>query len=520
MYVLESRLSAEQRAAMLRAQELAVEAGTNLYLTGGAVRDLVSGMPIRDLDFTLEGNPTRVTRELEKGGAHVVHEDEKLRQAEFIFTGDVDGSISAAREDVYARPGTRSEIRWSTIMEDLRRRDFSINAIALSLNAASRGLLLDPTNGLADVEKREVRALSIHSFTNQPVRLLRAIRYAARMDFKLESRTEEWFALALERGLADSIAPDEVGRELRQLAREEKPAVILKAWESRGLIGTLHPQLVKRHPDYEMLARVIRARDEVFAAGLRPRLFGPVIAAVFSRLKGREGTTALQRLGFRSSEVEAVQHLDAESQKTLKILAGGKTAAPRDAYAFLERTPPHLIVFLMAEASNAKALNKVRNYINKWRPLRHALAGAGTELEALGIARGPKFDRILEDLFILQLNGKARTPEDRTKLLRKLAGIKDEPKKKEEKKKSDDKLKKRLMGKDSKGKPAPAGEAVRPPSGKQAAGSPAPAAPSGSQQQKPASEGKASPAPSRAASKKPAELNKKRPARAASRPHG
>ncbi len=142
-------------------------------------------------------------------------------------------------------------------MEDLRRRDFSINAIALSLNAASRGLLLDPTNGLADVEKREVRALSIHSFTNQPVRLLRAIRYAARMDFKLESRTEEWFALALERGLADSIAPDEVGRELRQLAREEKPAAILKAWESRGLIGTIHPNLVKRHPDYEMLARIV-----------------------------------------------------------------------------------------------------------------------------------------------------------------------------------------------------------------------------------------------------------------------
>ncbi len=257
-----------------------------------------------------------------------------------------------------------------------------------------------------------------------------------------------------------------------------------------------------------------RARDEVFAAGLRPRLFGPVSAAVFSRLKGREGAAALQRVGFRSSEVEAVQQLDAESQKTLKMLAGNKTATPRDAYAFLEHTPPHLIVFLMAEASNAKALNKVRNYINKWRPLRHALAGAGMELEALGVARGPKFDRILEDLFILQLNGKGRTPEDRTKLLRKLAGIKDEPKKKEEKKKSDDKLKKRLMGKDSKGTSAPAGEAVRPSSGKQAAGSSAPAAASGSQQKgKPAVEGKAGPAPSRAASKKPAELNKKRPAR-------
>ena len=96
-----------------------------------------------------------------------------------------EGSISAARDDHYVRPGTRPELRWSTIMEDLRRRDFSSNAIAISLNPASRGLLLDPTNGLSDIEHGEVRALSIHAFTNQPVRLLRALRLAARMGFKI-----------------------------------------------------------------------------------------------------------------------------------------------------------------------------------------------------------------------------------------------------------------------------------------------------------------------------------------------
>src|SRR5579863_6863681 len=107
MYQLESRLSAEQRAALVRIQELALASESNLYLVGGAVRDLISGMPIRDLDFTVEGNPTRIIRELEKGGAQVMLEDETTRQAELLLAGDVDLSVAAAREEVYSRPGAR-----------------------------------------------------------------------------------------------------------------------------------------------------------------------------------------------------------------------------------------------------------------------------------------------------------------------------------------------------------------------------------------------------------------------------
>jgi len=158
MYQLESRLSAEQWAGLVRIQELAAASEMNLYLVGGAVRDLISGMPIRDLDFTIEGNPSRIVRELEKGGAQITGENEAFRSVELILAGEVEASISAAREDFYAHPGSKMEVRFSTIMEDLRRRDFSINAIAISLNANSRGLLLDPTNGLADLERREIRA--------------------------------------------------------------------------------------------------------------------------------------------------------------------------------------------------------------------------------------------------------------------------------------------------------------------------------------------------------------------------
>src|ERR1700691_5369656 len=191
MFLLESRLSPEQRAVLERVQELARSQELNIYLTGGAVRDLISGQPIRDMDFTVEGNPVKMVRELEKGGARVTSENEKTRHYEIVFAGDVEGSLSAARDDVYERPGTKPDYRFAGIMEDLRLRGFSVNAIAISLNVQSRGLLLDPTNGLADLERQEVRALSIHAFTNRPIRLIRILRYCARMGAKMESRTQE-----------------------------------------------------------------------------------------------------------------------------------------------------------------------------------------------------------------------------------------------------------------------------------------------------------------------------------------
>jgi tRNA nucleotidyltransferase (CCA-adding enzyme) len=436
MFLLESRLSPEQRAAMMRVQELSAALGLNVYLTGGTVRDLITGASLRDLDFTMEGNPSRIVRELEKGGAKIVSEDERLRHAEVNFAGDCDGSIAGARDDHYVRPGTRPEIRWSTIMEDLRRRDFSLNAIAISLNPASRGLLLDPTNGLSDIERGEVRALTIHSFTNQPVRLLRVLRYAARMGFKVESRTQEWFDLAIERDLHRTIEPEDAGTELRAASREERPAVVLKAWEQHDLLEAIHPALAKRHPDYDAIARLIKVREDLFTAGLRPRLVTPMLLAILGRLKDREQGSVLSKAGYRSAEAATVLEFEEVAFSAQKELTGRKMKAPIDFYRFLERLPIDQMAYLLAESNNSGALSKIRAYLHKWRPIRSALPTVANELEALGFPRSPKFEAIVEQVFAAQLTGRGKTREEREKILRKLSGIKELPKKKEKEKKS------------------------------------------------------------------------------------
>src|SRR6202050_591285 len=472
MYLLESRLSPEQRAVLERVQELSRSQDVNIYLTGGAVRDLISGMPIRDLDFTVEGNPLRMVKELEKGGARIVWETEKLRHYELIFAGDVDGSICAAREDVYERPGAQPEYRFSSVMEDLRRRDFGVNAIAISLNTQSRGLLLDPMNGLADLEKQEIRSLSIHGFTNQPIRLMRILRYCARMGFKMEPRTQEWFDLAMQRDMQKNIQTEDVGHELRALAREDNPVATLKEWEKHGLLALIHPSLQKRKPDYDSLNKLGKVRTNLYSAGLRPRLQYPVLYYTLGRLKSREAASAMRNMDFRSSEIEAIANLVPEAQKVVKILKGRKTNAPKDAYFYIASLPAEMMAFIETEMPHPKAVSKFRSYVQKWRPLRQSLPMA--ELDALGVARGPKFDKVIEQLFEMQLRGKGKLPEERTKILRNLAGIKDEPKKveKPEKKRKGEKGERKSAAGETKehdkSKPAPAAAAASASSAKSA----------------------------------------------------
>jgi len=193
--------------------------------------------------------------------------------------------------------------------------------------------------------------------------------------------------------------------------------------------------LAKKHPDYEAINRLSKIRDDLMMAGLRPRLATPMLLGVLRRLKDREQSSALAKAGFRSAEAEAVLSFEQRALAAQKELIGKKTQAPIDAYRFIEKLPLEQVAYLLAESSNSAALAKLRAYLHKWRPLRGGLPAVGNELEALGMERGPKFDDIVNQMFAMQLSGRGKTPEEREKILRKLSGIKEQPKKKEREKK-------------------------------------------------------------------------------------
>lgn len=194
MFILESHLSAEQNTVLASVQSAAAEANLSLFLTGGAMRDMLGGFPIRDLDFTVEGPALKLAKNMVKSGiAEIVSIDEHRKMVDVRFPNGVRSEISMARQEKYGKPGAKPQITPATVHEDLRGRDFTINAIALSLSRASRGLMIDPTNGASDLERKELRAISNYSLYDDPVRLLRLIRFKARLGFTIDERTLQQF---------------------------------------------------------------------------------------------------------------------------------------------------------------------------------------------------------------------------------------------------------------------------------------------------------------------------------------
>src|ERR1700689_2013768 len=218
---MENPFTPDQLKGVGLIQEVARAAGMNLYLTGGAIRDIISGFTIRDLDFTVQGNPLKLQKEFERAGAQLAGHDDDVRTLFLVLPGNVRAEIGMAHTEHYEKVGKPPVVAPASIQEDLRRRDFTVNAMALSLNEGSRGLLLDPFNGVADIEAKVLRILHNYSFVEDPSRLIRATRFAARFHWPLEERTQARYESGKENNYIEYIRNASIGYEIEQLADED-----------------------------------------------------------------------------------------------------------------------------------------------------------------------------------------------------------------------------------------------------------------------------------------------------------
>ncbi len=436
-FLMESRLSPEQFAVISQFSRLAAEQGLNLYLAGGAVRDLTYGQQlVRDLDFIVEGSIQRLLRALPQAdakkparsasaGASPALEyqkvDERLGSAELIFSGGVRAELAMCREEFYARPGQRPEVRPATIFEDLKRRDFAINAMAVSLHPNSRGLLLDPTNGAGDIERHEIRAMHSRSFLDDPLRIYRLLRLSLRLDFKPDERTQRWLDIAWEEEAWQNLDQDQQSREMAAILREENPGRIFKILADRRILGGLDRKLASARLNYDQFARVRSVMQSAPAAD--PFLLN--FHCLVAKLGGGHKQRLAKRIISDAKTIKLALSLEREAKKLDRLLKSSKAGLPSQVYALLSSQPHPLLFFLLAFTKRAKVQNRIKAFLFKFPQIQSRLPRA--ELQSLGVKPGPEFERIIARVFTLQLDGKIKTPQQLTKVMRELGGIKEPP---------------------------------------------------------------------------------------------
>jgi tRNA nucleotidyltransferase (CCA-adding enzyme) len=434
-FLMESRLSPEQFRVINHLSRLAAAQGLNFYLVGGAVRDLTYGQQvIRDLDFAVEGNAQKLLRQLDSRrgpkasadhstGVAVGHvqSSKRLGAAEITFENGVRAEVAMCRSEVYAKPGRRPEVYPAMIFEDLKRRDLSINAMAVSLHPNSRGLLLDPTNGAADIERRELRVLHSRSLSEDPARIYRLLRLGTRLDFKPEERTKNLLDSALENRLWQRLDPEMQARELRAILHEENPGKALRVLAVRGLLIGLDKNLPASKIPYESFNRVRAVAQSI--PGADPFLVN--FHCLVERLGGSQRNRLARKILGDARTVKLALGLEGAARKLVRLLSSSRAALPSQAYALLDGQPLPLLVFLLVKLPQAKIRNRVKNFLFKAPMVRARLPRA--ELQALGVKPGPKFEKMIQQVFADQLDGKLKTPQQVTKQLRALAGIKEEP---------------------------------------------------------------------------------------------
>ena len=403
MFMLENHLSSDQNRVVAEVQAAAGQSNVNLFLTGGAMRDMLGGFRIRDLDFSVEGQALKLANTLaESSGVEIVATDETRRTAELLFRGGVTASIGMARQEKYPKAGGRPVVTPATIQEDLRGRDFSVNAIALSLNRASRGLLLDPTNGLADLERRELRALSPYVFFDDPIRLLRLVRLRVRLGFTVDERTQTQFDSAREAGVAAAIPARARFEELQRIASEPSPGEVLRALAEAGLLSLFAP-LDEAKLDLAAMARLEKAGHLLPPEGPQFDPLGLFLHALTGKLTQREKSALAKSLEMAKPEVDAWQKLELRGGKLEQTLKSARVKKPSQIYHILSRAEPDEIVFLLYQSSLKPVQERIRNYLQKYLAMVQEIEPAvfAKITAAPGTAR---YEKAREDLILHRLD--------------------------------------------------------------------------------------------------------------------
>ncbi|RRA49490.1 CCA tRNA nucleotidyltransferase [Acidipila sp. EB88] len=416
IYLLENRLSEAQKNALANVRDAAREAGMTVFLAGGAVRDLTTGSSVRDLDFSIQGNALNLQAALEARGGVLWGRHEPSRALFFWFPGSVRVEVVSTRQEKFPKPG-EPVYTWSGIVDDLHRRDFTANAMALSLNEGSYGLLLDPLNGVADIEARQLRLASNYGFIEDPSRLVRAVRLRHRLGWQLEERTATRYENAKEADNFDAISPYLRGYELEKIAAEEEALPTLKVLEAEGWMAKLMPGWTSASVDTAALEDLHRNRIQLLMQGVAPDLSAAHLEILTAKMAADERAELKKRM-VRPGLLAQWEGLDAAAKEFAKLLTSKDSAVPSATWKLFHNHSAEAILWLAHTRKAGPVDVKFKNFFTVW-PEAAKKVPVALMMEMRITPELPIYAELLHELFLAQIDETVGTDEQMRAFLEK-----------------------------------------------------------------------------------------------------
>jgi tRNA nucleotidyltransferase (CCA-adding enzyme) len=409
IYLLENRLSADQRHALTELRTAAREAGMILFLTGDAVRDLTSGHAVRELEVAVHGNALKLKKSLEKVGGKVWGEDEPSRSLYLCFPGTVRVNVVSTHSVEYPKPG-KPVYHWASIQEDLRRRDFTANSMAISLNEGSFGLLMDPLNGAADIETRTLRLVSNYGFLEEPALMIRVIRLRARLGWEMDPRTQARYEDAKSQDISEYVSPLERSSELEQIGHEEDGLKVLRALEAEGWMKVLFPAWTAAKADEARLTALHELAVQLLVQGVRPDMSAAQMHLLTAKLSPKD-LSALKKAMLRPGFVEEWNHLDSLASGFAKVLLVKQNAKPSACYKLFMSYDPEAILWLGFTSKDKTVQERFNLFLKVWPEARQRFPYV-LMLEMRITPELPGYAELLDSIFLQLIDGQLSTPEE------------------------------------------------------------------------------------------------------------
>jgi len=409
IYLLENRLSADQRHAIAQLRAAARDAGILLFLTGDAVRDLTSGHAVRELEVAVNGNALKLKKPLEKLGGKLWGEDEPSRSLYLCFPGTVRVNVVSTHRVEYPKPG-KPVFHPASIQEDLRRRDFTVNSMAISLNEGSFGLLMDPLNGAADIEMRALRLVSNYGFIEDPAVLIRAVRFRARLGWEMDPRTQARYDDAKGEGVIEFLSAHDRKQELEQIGHEEDGLKVLRALETEGWMKFLFPAWTSAKADEAKLNALHDLAAQLQLQGIHPDISAAQMQLLTAKMPSRD-LSALKKSLLRPGFVEEWNKLDSMASGFAKTLLSKQNAKPSACFKLFMSYDPEAILWLGFTSKDKAVQERYHLFLKVWPEARQRTPHLLMQ-EMRITPELPIYGELTQKIFLELIDGKLTTPEE------------------------------------------------------------------------------------------------------------